>query len=193
MTDINNFFPRITVMRIIYIVLVVFTIIGCTDLEQTDTQVSDLQGFPDVELFGGTISFTKEGLQQFQISAPHISRFDRTNLMLFEDGVTADLYDKLGEHTAVLTSEAAEVFEKAQRLLARGNVIVRSDSGIVVYADTLYYTPDDKLVRSDGFVIMVSPDDSVSGWGFIASPDMGDWEIKNTSGSTWREIITDEE
>ena len=87
MTDTDRFFPRIIVKRFVSIVLAAFIIIGCSDLEQTDSQVSDLQGFPDVELFGGTISFTKEGLQQFQISAPHISRFDRNNLMLFEDGV----------------------------------------------------------------------------------------------------------
>ena len=169
-------------------ILIIFVLIGCSNLEQNDSGESNQDGYPDVELFGGTISFTKEGLQQFLISAPHISRFERSNLMLFEGGLKADLFDKQGVHTAVLTSEAGEVFEKVQRLLARGNVIVRSDSGIVVYADTLYYNPDDKLVKSDGFVIMVSPDDSISGWGFSASPDLGDWEIINTSGTTWREL-----
>ena len=189
----NYYYLRNELKIITVTFLAVLILTGCSNLEQAEKTIADLQGYPDVELFDGTISFTKEGIQQFQISAPHISRFDRTNLMLFEDGVEADLYDKQGIHTAILTAQVGEVFEESQRLLARGNVIVRSDSGIVIYADTLYYTPDDKLVKSDGFVIMVSPDDSVSGWGFSASPNLGDWEIKNTSGATWREFIMEDE
>ncbi len=164
-------------------------IINCSriDVEESD---ANIHGYPDVELFDAEIVYSQMGNVQFEVEASHIERFEINDLLLLKGGVKADLYNSNGEHTGRLTSEEGEVSEKQKHLLAHGNVIVESDSGLTLHADTLYYDSDLDRIRSDGFVIFVSRFDSLSGYGFISSTDLRDWEIKQASGATWREIET---
>jgi len=173
---------------IVIIILCIAIITGCAKLDPETSGLPVEESLPDVELFDASITYTQAGQTQFQVHAPHISQFETTDLLLLQGGIEVDLFNELGQHTALLTAEEGEVLEREQRLLAHGNVVVRADSGMVLYADTLYYDPKARRVKSDGFVIIVTDLDSLSGYGFSASPNLKDWEIKNTSGATWREV-----
>ncbi|MFH0765242.1 MAG: LPS export ABC transporter periplasmic protein LptC [Calditrichota bacterium] len=145
-------------------------------------------GMPDLELFGAEVRFTQADRLRFAIKAGEIKRFEANDLLLLENGVEAHLYDSQGRRTAVLNSDEGDVVERDKSLTARGHVVVKSDSGMVLYTDTLYYDDRAGRIKSDGFVIVVSPHDSIAGYGFSATPSLSDWEIKNTSGATWREL-----
>ena len=98
------------------------------------------------------------------------------------------IFNRQGERTGTLTADEGSVIEPKKSLKAHGNVIVRSETGLVLYADTLYYDPARDRVLSDGFVTMVSQQDSLSGYGFSAAPDLSDWEIRSPSGATRRRM-----
>ena len=59
---------------------------------------------------------------------------------------------------------------------------------MVVYSDSLFFDPETERIRSDGFTTFVTNHDSLSGYGFISTPDFKEWEIIKASGATWREI-----
>ncbi len=160
---------------------------SCSDLEFQKID-KNTDSPPDVELFGAKIYFSNADKKNFSLHAPHISRFDYSDQLLLDGGIKAQRYNSKGIETDWMTSTSGEVYEREQRIMAYGNVVVKSDSGIVLYADTLIYNPKIDKVISDGFVIIVTPTDSITGYGFSAASDLSNWEIKNTSGVTWREL-----
>ena len=168
---------------IISAVLLIAT--GCADIEPPGAGTGE--EMPDLELFNANVRFNRSEIPLFAIEAPHISRLEQEQIMLLDGGIKVDFFDNNGLHNAVLTSDEGAVREKTNVLTARGNVIVKSDSGLVLLADELYYEQDINRVMSDGFVTVISCNDSISGKGFSADPDLSDWVIIDPSGSTWRE------
>jgi len=159
---------------------------GCAEIEQPGE--SSTETLPDVELFDAEVSVTRGEKPLFTVNAPHISRFEQQQLMVFDGGIKVDFFDSEGNHNAVLTSDEGVVRENTNRLDARGNVVVKSDSGLVLLADSLYYEKDRDRVMSDGFVTVITQSDSLSGFGFSSAPDLSDWVIFNSSGTTWRKL-----
>ena len=167
-------------------VAVLCLLTGCAELEQPGG--TSTETLPDVELFDAEVSVTRGEMPLFTVNAPHISRFEQQQLMLFDGGIKVDFFDNEGNHNAVLTSDEGVVRENTNRLDARGNVVVKSDSGLVLLADSLYYEQDRDRVMSDGFVTVITESDSLSGVGFSSAPDLSDWVIFNSSGTTWRKL-----
>jgi len=175
-----------SLIRTIAIVVSICLFTGCT---KVDTRESiQKESLPELELFGATVYVTRGQQRLFNIEAPHISRFELKQLMQFSGGIRVDFFDNDGNHSAVLTADKGDIYEGTNRLEARGNVIVNSDSGMVLLADELYYTQDNNRVISDGFVTVITDNDSLSGRGFSSAPDLSDWVILNSSGTTWRKL-----
>jgi len=143
-------------------------------------------GFPDQEVFGATTYYTKDGQRRLTVLAPHISRFDNRRLLMMDGGITVHFFDQNGVHSAVMTAKEGEMLELANRVWVRGNVIVKSDSGMVLRAEELRYDPDLGRILTDGFVTIITTQDSLAGYGFSSATDLSDWEIKRSSGATWR-------
>ena len=146
------------------------------------------QGLPDLELFKARVRVSREGLPRFTVRSAHIARIESHSMMLLDGGVEVDFYDGKGRHSAILTADEGEVLEKENRLYARGNVTVHSDSGMVLLARELYWDQQKGRVFSDGFVTVVTLTDSLSGYGFSSAPDLSDWVIQRSSGTTWRRL-----
>ncbi len=143
-------------------------------------------GYPDQEVFGATTYYTKDAQRRLIIYAPHISRFDSRRLLVMDGGITVHFFDQNGEHRAKMTAKEGELLELANRVWVRGNVVVNSDSGMTLRTEELKYDPDIGRILTDGFVTIITPQDSLAGYGFSSSVDLVDWEIKRTSGATWR-------
>jgi LPS export ABC transporter protein LptC len=159
---------------------------ACTEIETPDAV--EITEKPEVELYGADITMVRGAKPLFKIHAPHVARYENKELMIFDGGIRVDFYNQNGDHNAVLTSDKGTVQEGTDRLDAQGNVVVKSDSGMVLLADELYYVQKAERVMSDGFVTVITQNDSLSGFGFSSAPDLKDWVILNTSGTTWREV-----
>ena len=167
-------------------VAVVLMLGNCTEFETPENL--EPQEKADVELFDAEVEVTRAAKPIFRIKAPHVSRFESRELMIFDGGIEVDFYDRMGNHNAILTSDEGTVQEKTNRLDVKGNVVVKSDSGMVLLADELYYEQNVDRVMSDGFVTVITQNDSLSGVGFSSAPDLSDWIVMNTSGTTWRKV-----
>ena len=154
---------------------------GCSEI--SEPQVVVRHNVPDNELFVATVRFSRAGQPRFDIHADRITQDNRSRVTHF-DGVRADFYNHDGGHSALLTAREGLALEAEERLVARGSVVVKSDSGLVLRTEELNYDRRRERVHADGFVTVVTRDDSLSGYGFNAAPDLSDWSIENTSGTT---------
>jgi len=68
-----------------------------------------------------------------------------------------DFLDEHGVHSSVLTSRTGKVDENTNNLEAIGNVVVVSDSGVVVETEKLFWDNRRQLIHSDEFVKITSP------------------------------------
>ncbi|MCF7811436.1 LPS export ABC transporter periplasmic protein LptC [bacterium] len=168
-------------------IILLLSSLGCTDLEPPQTVSDDDEvQLPELELYSASVRYTRCDKPMFVIDAPKISRFEIKQKLHFEGGIKVDFYDRDGIHNAIMTSNEGEVMERQNKLVARGNVVVKSDSGLVLLTDELYYIQQENRIISNTYVTVITDNDSLSGVGFSASPDLNDWVILNTSGTTWR-------
>jgi len=179
---------KATVYRKYFLVILILVVLctGCEDLEPPQNASSDDEILPELELFGAFVRYSRGDKPMFTIEAPLLSRFETRKILHFKGGIKIDFYDRDGLHNAVMTSEEGEVMERINKLVARGNVVVESDSGLVLLTDELYYIQQENRVISNTFVTVITNNDSLTGVGFSATPDLSDWVILNSSGTTWR-------
>ena len=87
-----------------------------------------------------------------------------------------------------LKSERAFVYENSDNLLAIGNVVVVSDSGVTLFTDSLYWENDNERITSNDTVMLTTGvNDTLYGVGFESDVDLTHWKILHPWGVTARE------
>ena len=92
---------------------------------------------PSQESWITTVTFTDSGIVKAILKAGHIAAYEATKQTLLDSGVHVDFFDEHGVHSSVLTSRTGKVDEATNNLEADGNVVVVSDSGVVVETEKL--------------------------------------------------------
>jgi LPS export ABC transporter protein LptC len=139
---------------------------------------------PSQESWNSTIVFSDTALVRAILKAGHISVYDNSRETLLDQGVHLDFYDELGRHSSVLTSQTGKVDEKTNNLEAIGNVVVVSDSGVVVETDRLFWNNTTQRIHSDAFVKITSPKEKLQGHGFESDQNLRNYKIFKVSGTS---------
>ena len=144
-------------------------------------------GRPDQESWGVTISMTDAGLQRAIVQAGHLEKFNDRLYILLDQKVEVDFFDLEEKHTSRLTSQLAEVDEKSDFMRAIQNVVVKSESGVTLYTDTLSWDRSLEMIYTDSPVIITTEkEDTLYGIGFESDVQMNHWKILHPSGVTNR-------
>ena len=164
---------------------------SCSDLSSDQAEMAVPQGedkkeLPEQESWGTIINISKEGRKVAEIWAGYVANYNRRNETVLKDSVHADFFDKDGNHSSVLTANEGTVENQSRNLVARGNVIVVSDSGVVLKTEILNWDHARQKITSEVPVVFTSEDDTLYGDSFISNPDLTDYEITNARGSSKR-------
>ena len=119
-----------------FFLLIILVSQNCSTSNPNDTG-EKRDGRPDQESWGVTISMTDAGLQRAIVQAGHLEKFNDRLYILLDQKVEVDFFDLEEKHTSRLTSQLAEVDEKSDFMRAIQNVVVKSESGVTLYTDTL--------------------------------------------------------
>lgn len=138
---------------------------------------------PSQESWNSTITFSDSGIVKAVVQAGHIYAFDNTRVTHLDSGVVVDFFDEFGKHTTKLTSLRGSVDEGTNNLEATGNVIVRSDSGTVVYTEKMFWTNEKQLIHSPDFVRIISPKERLQGTGFESDHNLRNYRIFKVTGT----------
>ena len=157
--------------------------------EKNNGDFPSSEGIPDQESWGVTIIMTHDGLMRAEVKSGHLKKYNEQEHIVLDSSVVVDFFDKQERHTSTLFSEKAEINEKSNDMLAIGDVIAKSDSGITLFSETLTWTAEDeKLFTKDSIMITTLDKDTIFGKGFESDADLENWRIINPSGVTGSEL-----
>ena len=174
-------------MKLCIFFFALLLVYSCSEEERSDFPLSE--GLPDQESWGVTIIMTHEGLIRAKVNSGHLKKFNEKEYIILDENVIVDFFDLQENHTSTLFSDKSEINEKSNDMLAIGNVIAKSDSGITLFTERLQWiAEDEKLFTKDSIMITTLDKDTLFGKGFESNADLENWRILNPSGVTGSEI-----
>jgi len=140
-------------------------------------------GLPDAESWNATITLTNKGSKRAVIKSGHLQKYQQRQYILLDQKVDADFFNEEEIYTSNLKSEIAEIDESKDFLIAMGNVVVVSDSGVSLFTDTLSWdNVEEKVFTDDRVVFITEQNDTLYGIGFKSDIELNNWEIMQPTG-----------
>ncbi len=181
----SDIFSKLSGFIIITLILtfILYNIIGCSDQRVKPRVISiKTKELPDQESFHTKVVFSDSGIVKAILRAGHIAVYSSRNETILDGGITVDFYDKDGNHTSVLTADRGRVDDVTQDLYAFGNVIAKSDSGVVLKTEELRWINAKRKIVTDKYVEITSPSEEIYGYGLESDQSLKDYVIFRVSG-----------
>jgi LPS export ABC transporter protein LptC len=156
-------------------------------IPEVDGSKNNLRRLPDQELWNARVTFTQNERITSILKAPHLAIFEREGLTIADTTFLLDIYDVQGRHSSMLTADSG-VVKGEDSLLAFGNVVAVSDSGVTLNTERLYWSRWHRNVRSDTAVLVTTPTDTLFGDSLLSDERLYNWEVFNPKGKTVREL-----
>jgi len=165
---------------------------GCVSEKKESVSSQAEDKYPDQVSWDATILITKQANRLGLLKAGKIEKYSRENITLLKDNIKVDFFNEQGDHTSVLTAKGGKVFDLTQNMLAYGNVVVESDSGMTLFTDTLRWDHDKQKIISDvPIMITTLESDTLYGDSFISDPNLKNRKIVNPRGKSVKSIKID--
>ena len=165
-----------------------FTIffVACGGID-SDKSLGKRSDFPDQESWNPVIVMTREAKKRAIVRSKHLAKYSDRQEIILNGNVDVDFFSDDEEHMSNLKSESAFVYEGNDNLLAIGNVIVKSDSGVTIFTDSLFWDNQSEKINSNDTVMLATElNDTLYGIGFEYDIDLTRWKILNPWGVSSR-------
>ena len=141
------------------------------------------EGLPDQESWMVNIILTDQGKIRAKIKAGHLEKYNEKEFILLDQNVDADFFNEAEVFTTNLKSLVAEIDEEEDFLVAIGNVVVVTDSGVTLFTDTLSWdNQKEKVFTSDSVIFITEKKDTLYGIGFESDIELNNWQILQPTG-----------
>lgn len=141
------------------------------------------QGRPDAESWDAVITLTNKGAKRGVIRSGHLEKYNDNEFILLDQNVDADFFNEEEVFTTNLKSFIAEIDEEEDFLVAIGNVVVVTDSGVTLFTDTLSWdNQKEKVFTSDSVIFITEKKDTLYGIGFESDIELNNWKILQPTG-----------
>jgi LPS export ABC transporter protein LptC len=169
-------------VKLIFSLLMVVATFGCETSDVKRTGESRI-GRPDAESWDVIITLTNEGAKRAVIRSGHLEKYNKRQYILLDQNVDADFFNKKEIYTTNLISNIAEVDEEEDFMVAIGDVVVVSDSGVTLFTDTLSWdNVREKVFTNDSVVFITENQDTLYGIGFESDVELNNWKILKPTG-----------
>ena len=151
-------------MKYILFIIFISFIAGCNSDKVKPTIDKSLKAgrLPTQESWNSTIVFSDSGKTKAILKTGHLRVFEQSQETLFDQGLKVDFYDDNMVKTSTIDS-----------------VVAVSDSGTVVKTEELMFRNKDQKIVSDKFVTIVSPKETIKGYGFESDRSLRNYVIYN--------------
>ena len=174
--------------KIVFCFLLFAVCTGCHSPDPPAPSRSNAE-VPDQEGWNSSITVTSNGRIMALVKYHRMEKFNRKRRVFFQDSVEVDFYNQQGQHSSRLTAERGVMNEETNDVVALGNVVVVSDSGITLRSDSLRWDNRRQKVMTDAFVsITKASGETLHGYGFESDPNLKVWSIKKASGLTPQKV-----
>jgi len=173
----------------VFLLLIAFFQPGCRQ-ENNEVMLDqrDQSKHPVQEGWNSKIYISRSGLLQAIVVYGHMVKFEKNDIIYFDEGVEVDFYED-GNHTSHLLSERGEYNEKTEDVTGIGHVEVVSDSGATLNTEILRWDNKEGRIYSDTLVMVTTQDyDTLYGIGFESNADLTRRVIHQPWGKTKRSV-----
>lgn len=159
---------------------------GCGAPEKgrpSPASASSGEALPSQESWDITLETSNLGIRDAVVRAGHATEYrkGKKKELLFDRGITATIYDRNGGAPTVMTAGHAFVHDN-QDIEAFDNVVIRSGDGMVVRTEHITRSSSDRMIRSDRYVTITKPSQTIRGYGFESDDAMKHYKIFQASG-----------
>ena len=168
------------------IFFVLIFLMGCAETGEEVVR-RNISMFNENEIENPEIIISRENTRIVKAASKHLMKNGNEDALLTGD-VKADFYNDLGEHVSILYSDSAKINQRTNNLWATGNVHVESDSGFTLYANTILWDNQYKIIESkDSVMFTTTQGDTMYGVGFESDMDLTKWKIYKPTGVAKRD------
>jgi LPS export ABC transporter protein LptC len=129
------------------------------------------------------ILYSDSARVQVKVTAPALDQYESENPYIeFSKGLKADFYDDHMVAKSHLSADYGIRYEKQERMEARKNVVVVNEKGEQLNTEHLIWDEKTGKLYSDDFVKITTPDEVLTGNGFISNQDFTKWKIYKLKG-----------
>ena len=169
------------------IFFVLIFLMGCSETGEVVVR-RNTSMFNENEIENPEIIISRENTRIVKAVSKHLMKNGNEDALLTGD-VKADFYNDLGEHVSILYSDSAKINQRTNNLRATGNVYVISDSGLSLYANTIIWDNQYKIIESkDSVMFTTTQGDTMYGVGFESDMDLTKWKIYKPTGVVQRDF-----
>jgi len=131
------------------------------------------------------VSLIEEGLRKVEIRAPYGTSKETANgvIMSLSGPVNILVRDSLGNMEVEIRADSARYMTREGQFTFDGNVFAFTHDNRRLTAETLTWFQKTGDITSSGFVRIVTPTDSIQGYGLIGRADLSEYVLENLSGS----------
>ncbi|MCH8569455.1 MAG: LPS export ABC transporter periplasmic protein LptC [Balneolales bacterium] len=161
---------------------------GCGDISfdedrSLNTQADTLLGM--TESFGSDIEILVDGKRRVLARAPRTvlregSNVNRTDL--FGPPVEITVFDSTGAVETFIISDRATYLSRQLQFEFNGNVVVETGKNRTLRTEQLLWDEISTRFSTTGFVTIISPADSITGYGFNGTQDLSSYTLRTVSG-----------
>lgn len=174
-------------------VVAAMLLVACSHRDTPPPVARPAEGRPvEQEGWSSRVVSTKDGRLTAVVAYGHMVKYKNDQLYRFDQGIEVDLYNEQGSHLSHVTADSGVMHEATYDLEAHGNVVVVSDSGLVLRTERLFYTKANDKVYSDAPVMIVrAAGDTLYGKGFESDKNLSNYVFYEPRGVTQRAIDLD--
>jgi len=166
---------------------------SCTNDMEVVKKFIDTESEPDFVTKNVITLYTDSARLQMKMSAPLLKQYNSAKEQREEcpEGIHVWFYEKTGELKAELTANWAKHDVAADIWEARGNVVVIDNEGRKLETEQLFWDPQKKIVYSEKYTKITSPDGTMSsGTSFTTPQDFSEPTLFNAKATI---VLKDEE
>lgn len=174
---------------VLFLYVVLIFVSGCgnphTERRSPETRITG-GNLPVQESWGIRIAITESGIKRGIIEAGHAAEYkiNAGSENHLDSGVKVTFFDGKGNPTTRITAQKAVIHDN-QDIEALDNVVITSEGSTVIKTEYAKRTAKDKMIRSDRFVTITSPDETIRGQGFESDQALTRYRIFRGSGEAF--------
>lgn len=127
--------------------------------------------------------YSEEANIKVIVQSPVMNRYIEDKKYLeMPEGMDVVFYDSLDNPKSTLTANYAISYEDEHKMEAKNDVVVVNEKGEKLNTEHLIWDQNKKMIYTDEFVKITSPDRIIYGHGMESDEKMENWKIKKVSG-----------
>ena len=122
---------------------------------------------PNQEIDAFTLHESSSGKRLYTLEAQKAYVYDPAQ-RVDVSGLRVLFYDEVGGITSTLVADEGSIYSRNEDLVARGHVIVRTSDSTLLETDSLAWSNQRRLVRTDADLVIETPKGRIEGKGLVS-------------------------